>query len=78
MYLKMGMAYDGAAASLRSFGAIAHCPAWHGLQLAGDMAIGDSHGLHMNCRLEQSSSYDQIYNILESKLLQNLCLCTVS
>jgi len=49
MYLKMGMAYDGAAASLRSFSAIAHCPAWHGLQLAGDMAIGDSHGLRVPC-----------------------------
>ena len=40
------MAYDGAAASLEGSGATAsaisvsvHCPAWHGLRPAGDIAL---------------------------------------
>jgi len=43
--LTLGVAYDGAVASLHGSGASAHCPAWHGLRPARDRAIGDSHGL---------------------------------
>jgi len=47
----LGMANKKAAALLHGSGPSAHCLAWHGLQLAGYMAVGNTCQLRATAQL---------------------------
>jgi len=62
--LLLGVAYNGAAALLHGSSATAsatsasaHCPAWNGLQMARDMASGNSHRLWCKARYSKALVY---------------------